>query len=410
MKSKVAIKHISTYGEKHIEQALEDLLIDLGGLETLIPATTKKVLIKPNLVYPMSWDTGVTVNLTLIAKLAQMIQETGIEVIIGEGAGLGVSSQDTFEKIGAIRLAKKIGIPLYDFKKGERVKVKINDGTMTKTVTVHKIVTECDFIISVPKLKTHCETVVSLSLKNMKGLVCSDKERLRFHLLDVNQCLVDLNRVFKPKLAIVEGLIGLQGIGPSSPGTPVDLGLLIGGQDPVAVDAVCARIMRVEPAEIRHIKLAAEAGLGTMDLDEIEIRGQELKSVIPEHFEKPPSTIEGISPYDNIHIVNGKPCSNCIVSLASYLHVWVPKELVKQAASELRILIGPKAKMQGTGNEIALGNCLKRYQGKLPYIPGCPPASDAYGKTIEDALRGKFTVGEETIDSTLEKIVPNPYQ
>ena len=408
MKSKVAIQHIPTYGNKEIEQGLENLLANLGGLETLIPATTKKVLIKPNLVYPMSWDTGVTTNLTLLVKLARMIRETGVEVIIGEGAGLGVSSQDTFEKIGAIRLAKEIGIPLYDFKKGERVKVKINDGTMTKTVTVHKIVTECDFIISVPKLKTHCETIVSLSLKNMKGLVCSEKERLKFHLLDVNQCLVDLNRVFKPKLAIVEGLIGLQGIGPSSPGTPINLGLLIGGQDPVAVDAVCAKIMRLEPAEIRHIKRAAEAGLGTMNLDEIEMRGEKLKNVIPEHFEKPPSTIEGISPYDNIHIVNGKPCSNCIVGLASYLHAWIPKELAKQAKSELRILLGPKAKMQGGGNEIALGNCLKRYQGKLPYIPGCPPASDAYGQIIEDALRGKFVVHQDSIDSTLEKIVPNP--
>ena len=410
MGSKVAIQHVRTYGKKEIERGLENLLADLGGLETLVPSTTRKVLIKPNLVYPMSWDTGVTVNLSLVAKLAQMIRETGVEVIIGEGAGLGISSQDTFEKIGVQKLADKMGIPLYDFKKGKRVKVKINDGTMTKTVTVHKIVTECDFIISVPKLKTHCETVASLSLKNMKGLVCSEKERLKFHLLDVNQCLVDINRVFKPRLAIVEGLIGLEGIGPSSPGTPINLGLLIGGQDPVAVDAVCAKIMRVEPADIRHIKLAAEANLGTMDFDEIEIRGEKLKKVIPEHFEKPPSTIEGISPYDKIHIVVGKPCSNCIVSLASYLHAWLPKDVVEEATSEVRILIGPKARMQGTGNEIALGNCLKRYKGKLPYISGCPPASDAYGRIIEDALRGKFVVHEDTIESTLEKIAPNPYQ
>ncbi|GAI28981.1 unnamed protein product, partial [marine sediment metagenome] len=105
MGSKVAIQHVRTYGKKEIERGLENLLADLGGLETLVPSTTRKVLIKPNLVYPMSWDTGVTVNLSLVAKLAQMIRETGVEVIIGEGAGLGISSQDTFEKIGVQKLA-----------------------------------------------------------------------------------------------------------------------------------------------------------------------------------------------------------------------------------------------------------------------------------------------------------------
>jgi hypothetical protein len=244
----------------------------------------------------------------------------------------------------------------------------------------------------------------------MKGLVCSERERLKFHLLDVNQCLVDINRAFKPGLAIVEGLIGLEGIGPSSPGTPIDLGLLIGGQDAVAVDAVCTRIMRMEPADIRHIKLAAEANLGTMNFDEIEIQGEKLERVIPEYFEKPPSTIEEISPYQKIRIVNGNPCSNCIVGLASYLHAWVPKELATHTKSELRILLGPRARMRRKGNEIALGNCLKRYKGKIPYISGCPPASDAYGGIIEDALRGKFLVYEDNIDSTLERITPNPYQ
>lgn len=394
MRSKVAIQHIDTYGESEIERGLRSLLANLGGIETLISSNTRKVLIKPNLVYPMSWDTGVTVNLTLVAKLVQMVQEMGVKVIIGEGAGLGTSSQDTFEKTGARKLAKKLGIPLYDFKRGERVKVKINNGKTTKAVTVDRVVTECDFIISVAKLKTHCETTVSLSLKNMKGLVSSEKERVRFHLLNINQCLVDINRVFKPQLAIVEGLIGLEGIGPGSPGKPINLGLLIGGQDPVAVDAICAKIMRLEPANIQHIRLAAEAGLGTTNCDEIEIIGEKLEDIIPEHFEKPPSSIEEISPYEKIRIVVGKPCSNCIVGLASYLHAWLPKDMIEQATSEVRILIGAKAKMRGTGNEIALGKCLKRYKGKLPYISGCPPPSDVYGSLIEDGLQGKFVVNE----------------
>lgn len=408
MKSKVAIHHLDTYGESEIEEGLRGLLTNLGGIEALIPSRTRKVLVKPNLVFPYSWDTGITVNLTLIAKLVQVIKRAGIEVIIGEGGGLEKFGRESLKKVGAEKLAKELGVPLYDFKKGKRVKVKIAKGKKVKSVTVDRVVTECDFIISVAKLKTHCECLVSLSLKNMKGLLCSEKQRLRFHLLDVNHCLVDLNRVFKPKLAIVEGLIGLEGIGPLPPGRPVDLGLLIGGQDPVAVDAVCAKIMRLEPDQVKHIKLAAEAGLGTIDLGKIEIVGEKLEDVIPEHFETPPSSIEGISPYEKIQIVAGKPCSNCVIGLASYLHGYFPKELIEQATSEVRVLVGAKARIKGTGNEIAIGNCLRRYKGKLPYISGCPPASDHYGSLIEDGLRGKFIVNRDMVRSALDRFFQEP--
>jgi len=408
MRSKVAIEHIDTYGEDRIERGLENLLQNLGGIDTLIPSSTRKVLIKPNLVYPYSWDTGVTVNLTLLAKLVNMIQEVGVDVIIGEGAGLGESSQKIFEKIGIDKLCKDLGVPLYNFKKGERVKVEIPHGKKVRTVTVDRVVTECDFLISLAKLKTHCECLASLSLKNMKGLLSSEKERLRFHLLDVNNCLVDLNRAFRPNLAIVEGLIGLEGIGPCPPGRPINLGLLIGGQDPVAVDAVCSRIMHLEPNEVKHIKLAAEAGLGTIDFERIEVIGKKLEDVIPRHFKGPPMSIEGISPYEKVRIVAGSPCSNCVIGLASYLHAWIPKDVIKEATCKVQILIGAKARMEGTGNEIALGNCLKKYEGKIPYIPGCPPASDAYGDLIQDGLRGKFVIAKDTVGSTIDRLAKEP--
>jgi uncharacterized protein (DUF362 family) len=391
-------------GEEEIEHGLTSLIEDLGGIKAIIPPKTKKVLIKVNIVCATPWDKGVTVNPTLLVKLVQLIQRAGFKVAAGEGPGFDQFCSDTFEKLGVIKLSKELGVPIYDFKKGERVKIKIPNGKRIKEVTVDKVVLEHDFIISLAKLKTHCETGVSLSLKNMKGLLCIDKERLGFHLLNVNECLVDINRAFKPDFALVEGLIGLEGIGPlNPPGKPVDLGLLVAGQDALAVDAICCKIMHFDPADVRHIKLAAEAGLGTIDLDEIEIVGERLENVMPHHFEHPPASIEGLSPYDNIHIVNGKPCSNCMSSLASYLHAWLPKKLVDEATSDVEILLGAKAKMKGTGKEIALGNCLKRYEGKIPFIPGCPPAADAFEALIKDGLQGKFMVPEATIATAIER-------
>jgi hypothetical protein len=161
--------------------------------------------------------------------------------------------------------------------------------------------------------------------------------------------------------------------------------------------------MHFDPEEIKHLKLAAEAGIGTIDLDEIEVVGERLEDVIPDHFEHPPASIEGLSPYEEIRIVNGKPCSNCMASLASYLHGFLQKKEIEQATSYMDILIGAKARMRRTGKEIALGNCLKRYEGKIPYIPGCPPAADAYEALIHDGLKGKFTIPEKTIDTAINR-------
>ena len=395
LKSRVAIEHVEDYTRNEIGQGLKNLLKNLGGLKKIIPSATKKILIKPNLMGGFGWDTGVTVNLDLLAHLTKLIQNLGIELIVGEGAGWGVPSKEAFEKTGAQRVFKELNIPLYDFKRGEfekemEVTVNVPNPLATRTITVDKVVPECDFRISVAKLKTHCETIASLSLKNMKGLITRDKQRLSFHLLDVNKCLVDLNKVFRPHLSIVEGLIGLEGIGPLAPGKPINLGILVGGCDPLAVDSVCCRIMHINPQEIKHLKLAYENGLGKIKPDEIEIVGEKLEDVMPEHFDKPPATIEGISPYENIKVVAGGPCSNCIATLASYLHGYIRKDAIENATHEVKILIGAKAKAEFTGNEIAIGNCLKRYEGKIPFCPGCPPPSDVYLNLVEQGLQEKF--------------------
>jgi uncharacterized protein (DUF362 family) len=385
-RSVVSVRKVTGISDAEVEKGLDLLLSDLGGTARILPPGAGSVLIKPNLMMGSGWDSGVTVHPLLIELLVERFRRAGCEVIVGEGAGWGCGSEDAFRKTGVEEICARQSVPLVDFKRGRDVTVPVTDGLALKEFTVDEIVPKCDFIVSLAKMKTHCETLVSLSLKNMKGLISRDSERLRFHLLDVNRCLVDVNRTFKPGLSIVEGIVALEGIGPLYPGKPKNLGVMVGGTDPVAVDAVCTRIMRTDPGDIRHIVLADEAGLGTMDVRRIDVTGERLESVIPPHYEKPPTSIEGLSPFESIRIVNGKPCSNCIASLASYLYGYIDRSKVDAAIGGVTILVGAKARPKGTGNEIAIGNCLKRYYGKLPYVPGCPPASDAYKELIERGL------------------------
>lgn len=389
-KSRVSIARTSDSDDGQVKVGFERLLDNFGGIRKIIPPDVKKVLIKPNLMMGAPWTTGITVNPFIVELLIEELKKEGINMVVGEGAGWGCPSDDAFKATGFTGLCRKLDVPLVDFKRGETVRVPVPDGSVLKYLVVDRVVPECDFIINVAKMKTHCETIASLSLKNMKGLIAEDKERLRFHLLDVNRCLIDLNRTIRPDFSIVEGIIALEGIGPLFPGKPKPLGVLVGGRDPVSVDSVCARIMGMDPSEIRHIQYAYEAGLGSIDLDGIEVVGESIESVKPVSWELPPLTIEALSPFNEIRIVNGNPCSNCIASLASYLHGYIDKKIIEEATTNVEILIGGKARSSGSGKEIAIGNCLEKYRGKLPFVSGCPPPSDAYLELIALGLKGDF--------------------
>jgi uncharacterized protein (DUF362 family) len=378
------------------------MLDAFGGIEGIIPAATGKVLIKPNLMTGKPWDTGITVNPHIIEYLIVLLQEKGFSVFVGEGAGWGCDSREAFDATGVSALCEKLNVPLIDFKRGKSVRVSVPPGGLLKELLVDEALTRCDFIISLAKMKTHCETIVSLALKNMKGLIAEDRERLRFHLLDVNRCLIDLNRRFKPGFSIVEGITALEGIGPLQPGKPKQLGLLVGGKDPVAVDSVCTQIMGLNPMDIRHIRYAHEAGLGTADKNRISVLGESIETVKPRSYAYPPMDMKDLSPFDSIRIVNGNPCTNCIASLASYLHGYIDIEIVERATEQVDILIGAKAESKKTGKEIAIGNCLNRYRGKIPFVSGCPPPSDAYLELVERGLMGDFST--TTINTDAEVV------
>jgi uncharacterized protein (DUF362 family) len=399
----VSLAKLKGISEGEIARGFRHLMDSLGGLAAVVPPEKRKVLIKPNLMTGAPWQSGITVHPQLIELLVGALREQGHEVIVGEGAGWGCDSSRAFSTTGVDELCKRLGVPLVDFKRGRGVRVPVPNGELLEEVLVDEAVTDCDFIISLAKLKTHCETLVSLSLKNMKGTIAEDRERLRFHLLDVNRCIVDLNRVFRPGLSVVDGIVALEGIGPLAPGRAKPLGLLIGGSDPVAVDSVCVRLMGHEPEEIRHIVYAHEAGIGIIEGDQIGVVGEAIEEVMPESFEFPPLTVEALSPFEAIRVVNGNPCSNCIASLASYLHGYIDRKIVERATHSLDLLIGGRALSRGTGSEIAIGNCLERYRGKLPFVSGCPPPSDAYLELIERGLKGDFSVSTVNQDG---EVVP----
>jgi uncharacterized protein (DUF362 family) len=117
--------------------------------------------------------------------------------------------------------------------------------------------------------------MVTLSLKNMMGALASKGS---MHMgLSLSKNIVDLASILKPQLAVIDGIIA--GEGHETSGNPIEMDLVIAGTDPVAVDAVGAAVMGIEPTEVKHLVLAEKKGLGTSNLEQITILGETIEKV-----------------------------------------------------------------------------------------------------------------------------------
>ena len=235
-------------------------------------AEEKPVLIKPNYINARHPSTGITTDSRVIEGIIVFLKRRGIEdVVIGEGSG----HSDTFEAFrnaGVDVLARRLGVKLSDLNRDEFVEVRLRDPLAMKKVKVAKTALE-SIIISVPKLKLHRITGVTLSLKNLMGAM-TPKGSMHMGL---SRNIADLASVIKPRVSVIDGIIA--GEGHETSGDPVEMNLVIAGMDPVAVDTVGAYVMGVAAKDVKHIVYAGKKGLGTHDLAQIEIVGERIDSV-----------------------------------------------------------------------------------------------------------------------------------
>ena len=250
-------------------KALESLKQDLYA----VLSTEKPILIKPNYITAQHPSTGITTDGRVVEGVVKFLKEHGKNnIIIGEGSGWA----DTFEafKVAGIdKLSEKWKVKLVDLNKDVFVEVYPPNPLALKKVEVAKTALE-SVIISVPKLKVHRLATVTLGIKNMIGALASKGS---MHNGRLNENIADLASVLKPSLTVIDGVIA--GEGHETSGNPVKMDLVIAGTDPVAVDAVGAAVMGIQPAEVKHLVLAEKKGLGTCRLENIEVIGESIEKV-----------------------------------------------------------------------------------------------------------------------------------
>lgn len=353
-----------------IEEALRKGLDLIGGLETTI-CRGDTVIVKPNLIKPAHYKTGITTNSILIKAICKMTREEGAKrIIIADGSAVGYNTEKAFDETGLRDIAKDVKAELVNFKKSEWIPVPIPGGKVIHRIKLPRIFLEADVVINVPVMKTHDAFPATLGLKNIKGVI-QEEDKKRFHKWGLSQAIVDLNKVAFPDITIIDGTVGMEGLGPTH-GDPVNLGIIITSKDTVAADTVAATVMGIDPMEIEYVKLAKEQGLGCGDISKIEVVGEKLNSVI-----RPFKQVRlDFSKYRErgIFIHEKGACSGCrhtMEALISNLEREGNLDILKGYSIIFGQLVHIPDKLEG--ELVNIGVCTKKYKDKGYYIPGCPP-------------------------------------
>ena len=283
---------VSIVRAENVPEAVREAVELAGGLEIKKGDT---VLIKPNAKNQAPPGYGIVTDVAVIEPLVEMsIEKDAKRVTIADGAAYPSGSYHTFsafETMGVTKLAKKWDLDLVDLNSYDSVDLDVPEGLALENIRVGRAVTQADFLINVPVLKTHRGTLLSNCVKNIGVGVACREEKKRLHRLGIDEGLLDVFSVVKPHFNVVDALVCIEGDGPNfPPGKPRPLGLVLAGEDGVAVDAVCARLVGLDPLEVKHLRLAHDRGIGIADLGQIEVVGERLEDVAT-IFERPSTFI-----------------------------------------------------------------------------------------------------------------------
>jgi len=250
-----------------------------------------RVLIKPNLVDYVQGAPCFT-DPRVVQAMIRLAREAGArQVIVGEGTTFRRDPQAVLEATGFAEMLAREQVEFVDLNYDDLVSMPLKGGyTQLKTIFVAKTILDSDVLISMPKMKTHHWTNISVSIKNLFGIVPGIKygwPKNTLHMQGIPAFLTELADSLPIRgVAVVDGIVGLQGDGPLF-GNAIPSGVVAIGTDLVAIDATCARLMGFDPHQIDYLDFAAWAGVGSIDEKKIEVVGESIAR-LQRQYEKPP--------------------------------------------------------------------------------------------------------------------------
>ena len=384
MSTKKSVVSVVKVGQD-VEAAVREAIQMAGGLEDLI-SSKSRVLIKPNIASRDRSGTGKVTDARVTEAVTKIVQrQKPARIVIGEGSAVGFDFpdlQDTMmalEESGTKAVAEKLGVPVVDLNRDSHREVEVPGALVMKTVKIARTVLESDVIVSVPVMKTHIRSAVTLSLKNMKGVMPGGEKR-KTHQLGLELAIADLNSVVKPHFAVVDGLVGMEGLW-EYPDDCVRVGVVGASRDPVALDSVFARVMGVEVQEVMHLQYCQGRGLGIADPERIDAVGVPVAEV-RHPFRRAFEVVK--SRYPGLTVLAEKACTGCTNEFISTL-IYIRLAQQVERLDGLTVVLGEAPEAFSGEKAVVIGKCARKLEGRFPFVPGCPPGVDEITKKICEA-------------------------
>ncbi|MBN2439700.1 MAG: DUF362 domain-containing protein [Spirochaetales bacterium] len=382
-------KVVITYKNGPLENAKRALSgLDLGKIKGA------SVLIKPNIGRAAHAGQGINTHPLAIAGAIEVLKDAGASYIaIGESPIVGVNTMVAFEKAGIQDIAERYGCELIDLNAKKFVNKEIPGSRILGFTKICQDIFEFDFILSLPVAKCHMHTGVTLSIKNMKGCLWKH-EKVRYHQLEyrpgetypektLDSAISDLATVLLPHISLIDGYIGMEGLGPSG-GEPVTSDFAVASWNPVGADVYACLMMGIDPPDIPHLKIISERMGFSIDpaFYDVVSDGDYREHVVS--YARPSSTLSVKYPHVVVHDCDS--CSACQSTLMLFLRRF-KDDMTQYLLDDEKFHIGIGKGLDGSIKKgtILVGNCTKLIKDLGVFVPGCPPVPTR----IYEAVTGK---------------------
>lgn len=283
---KVSLSHCPDYETPNVTKAVQDTVDHLGGIRQFV-SQGDTVLIKPNLIKGCPPEQALTTHPAVVESVVCQVLHAGGKPFIGDSPAFGELSS-VAGITGMEDICRRHNIPLVHFNNPVRVSIQ---NEWIKSISIDRSALEADKIINIPKLKTHCQVGMSGAVKNLFGCVVGKrKPLLHFRAGDHNHrfgvMLLAIYNILHPVLNIVDGVIGMEGQGPTG-GNPKYLGLIAASTNGPALDRVLCEIIGIPASSVEVLEALREHYNIQPDINKIKLSGTPLSSFAGKTFALP---------------------------------------------------------------------------------------------------------------------------
>lgn len=290
--SKVVIKECTNYDLTLMKRQINDGMKLLGGFRKFI-SPGMKVLLKVNLIGPKTPDTAAVTHCEFVRAVTQLLKENGCTVWIGDSSGgaIGGIAPTARSMIvsGLEQVAKEEGAIIKNFDKEGVVEIKPSSGIVDR-MHLAKPMFDADFVINLPKLKTHSAGIYTGAVKNLFGCI-PGLRKAEYHRLapnpgDFGEVIADIHKAVKVGLHIMDGITSMQGEGPTA-GEIYNSGKILLSADPLALDTAAAAMLGMKIEDVPILMTARKRQLGESYMGRIEVMGDYTSPPLLHNFKYP---------------------------------------------------------------------------------------------------------------------------